>query len=260
MRRVAEIAFLERCPQGLEGKIRIDGVGAVAYQQAVMMHFPRLAGFHDDADARARAGFNQVMMHGPHGEKGADRHPLRAHGAIGEQNKAAALLDSPACFGADAVQRRRQARSARTGLVGDIDGRRAPAPVIQVLDGGQFLVGQDRMRNAKPAGVLLGGLQQVPLRAAVAIQRHDDLFADRIDGRIGDLGETLLEVVVEHARLIGQHRQRGIVAHGAERIAQLADQGLQHDIHGLDGIAEGVHARRQRGRVRRRRRRGRQLL
>ena len=260
VRCIVEIALLERVPQGLEGEIRIDGVGAVARQQAVVMHFPGLAGLQDDADARARVGLDQVMVHGPHREQGADRHPLLPDGAIGEHDEAVALVDGPARFGADAVQRGRQARYARTGFIGDVDGRRLPAPVIEVSDGGQFFVGQDGMRDAQPVRVLLRGLQQVPFRAAVAVQRHDDLFPDRVDGRVGHLGETLLEVVVEHARLVGHHGQRGVVAHGAERVAQFPDQRLQHDVHGLDGVAEGVHARRQRGRIARRRQRGRQFL
>ena len=260
VRRIVEIAFLERIPQGLESQPGVYGVGAVARQQAMVVHFPGLAGFHDDADARARMGFDQVMVHGPHREQGADRRAVRPHGAVGQHDEAVALLDGVASFGADAVQRGRQARRARTGRIGDVDGRRLPAPVIEVFDGGHFLVGKNGMRDAQPVGVLFGGLQQVPFRAAVAVQRHDDLFPDGVDGRVGDLGEALLEVVVEHARLVGHHRQRRVVAHGAERVAQLPDQGLQHDLHGLDGIAEGVHARRQRGRVARRRQRGRQFI
>ena len=225
-----------------------------------MVHFAGLTGFHDDADARARMGFDQVMMHGSHRKKGADRRPARPHGAIGEHDETVALLNGLAGFGADAVQRGCQARCARTGLISDVDGRRLPAPIIEMFDGGQFLVGKDGMRDAQPVRMPLCGLQQIPFRAAVALQRHDDLFPDGIDGRVGYLGETLLEVVVEHARLVGHHRQRGVVAHGAERIAQLPDQRLQHDFHGLDGIAEGVHARRQRGRVRRQRQGGRQFF
>ena len=46
--------------------------------------------------------------------------------------------------------------------------------------------------------------ENVPLGADVADQRHHHLFADGIDGRIGDLREELLEVVEQHLRAVGQ--------------------------------------------------------
>ena len=33
----------------------------------------------------------------------------------------------------------------------------------------------------------------------VAFQRHDDFFANRVDGRVSDLGKPLFEVVVKHS-------------------------------------------------------------
>ncbi len=43
-----------------------------------------------------------------------------------------------------------------------------------------------------------------------------ELLADGVDGRVGDLGEELVEVVEEVARLLGEHRQRRVVAHRAD--------------------------------------------
>ena len=50
----------------------------------------------------------------------------------------------------------------------------------------------------------------------VALERHNHFFADRIDRRIGDLGEELLEVVVRQPRLVAQARQARVVAHRAD--------------------------------------------
>jgi hypothetical protein len=50
--------------------------------------------------------------------------------------------------------------------------------------------------------------EQVGIRADEGHQRHDDLFADRIDRRVRHLGEQLLEIAVERLVLVGQHRQR----------------------------------------------------
>ena len=73
-------------------------------------------------------------------------------------------------------------------------------------DGGKLFVGQNWMRYAQPVGVFCFGLQQVLLRADVAIQRHDDFFANGIDGRVGNLRKTLFEVVVQHPWLVRHYR------------------------------------------------------
>ena len=60
----------------------------------------------------------------------------------------------------------------------------------------------------------LGGLlkQRVP-SPQPGIERHHVALADRIDRRIGDLGELLTEVAVERARRIVQDRERRVIAH-----------------------------------------------
>ena len=56
-------------------------------------------------------------------------------------------------------------------------------------------VGQDRLVDLQ-APVLAGlvDAEQVGPRADQGHQRHHQLLADRVDGRVGDLGEVLLEV------------------------------------------------------------------
>src|SRR5690348_16231541 len=55
--------------------------------------------------------------------------------------------------------------------------------------------------------------EQVRARADHRHQRHHQLLADRIDRRIGDLGEVLLEVIVEELGLLREHGDRRIGAH-----------------------------------------------
>ena len=102
------------------------------------------------------------------------------------------------------------------------------------------------MCHAQPVRMLLGDVEQVALRPDGAFERHDDFLPDGVDGRIGDLREQLLEVVVEHPRLVGHHRQRAVVAHRAQGVAQFGHQRQQHELHGLRRVAEGLHARQQR--------------
>ena len=73
--------------------------------------------------------------------------------------------------------------------------------MIHVSNGGQFIIGQNWVGYPQPMCILRFGLQQVLFWPDIAIQRHDDFFTDRVDGWVGDLRETLFEVVVEHAWL-----------------------------------------------------------
>ena len=59
------------------------------------------------------------------------------------------------------------------------------------------------MWNQQPLTIGLGGVQQIALRTDVTFQRHHDFFANRINCRIGDLSEQLLEVVINQPRLVG---------------------------------------------------------
>ena len=102
------------------------------------------------------------------------------------------------------------------------------------------------MHKPQPLGVCLGRFEQVAFGADVAFQRHDHVLADGVDGRVGYLGEQLLEIVVEHAWLVGHHRQGAVVAHRAERIAQFGHQRQEHELHGLGGVAERLHPRQKR--------------
>ena len=72
-------------------------------------------------------------------------------------------------------------------------------------------------------------LEQVVFGADRHAHRRDQLFANRIERRIGDLREQLLEVVVEQARLARQHRERGVGAHRANRL--FAVQRHRHQQH-----------------------------
>src|SRR5580658_2703203 len=45
------------------------------------------------------------------------------------------------------------------------------------------------------------------------VERHDMRFAQRVDGRVRDLGEPLFAVVPERARKSGKKSGRGVVTH-----------------------------------------------
>ncbi len=159
------------------------------------------------------------MVHGAAGEERADRDALGSDLPIGEDDQTVALVDRLFRLCTDAIQGPRESVPPLGLRPGDVDRACLPAAVIDVLERRELLVAENRMRHAQPVRVLLGRLQQIQLRPDVTVHRHDDLLADRIDGRIRDLREELLEVVVDHAWLVGETGQRRVVAHRAHRIA-----------------------------------------
>ena len=80
-------------------------------------------------------------------------------------------------------------------------------------------------------------------------QRHHQLLADRIDRRVGDLGEVLLEVVVEQLGPGREHGDRRVRAHRADRVVGGLGHGRQEALEVLLGVAEGLLAIEQGGRV-----------
>jgi len=104
---------------------------------------------------------------------------------------------------------------------GDVDRLGAEGAVEHLRDRAdlrEIAVGQHGLGNFEP--LVCAGLtaKQVRPRADHRNQRHHQLFTDRIDRRIGDLREILLEIIVEQARAARKHRDRRIGAHRSNRI------------------------------------------
>ena len=72
--------------QGLEGEVGIHRARAVADEQREVMHLARLAALDDEADLRARAFADQVMVHAGHGQQRGDGRVLGVHAAVGEDH------------------------------------------------------------------------------------------------------------------------------------------------------------------------------
>ena len=132
------------------------------------------------------------------------------------------------------------APSAAGQVVSSVSVRNAGDQMSRSLDLFEVAVGQDRLRHFEP--VMRAGLvaQQVRPRPDHRDQRHHQFFADRVDRRVGDLGEILLEVIVEQLRLVRERGDRRVGAHRADRIVGVARHRLQEELDVLLGVAEGL--------------------
>ena len=80
--------------------------------------------------------------------------------------------------------------------------------------------------------------QQVDLGAERGRERHHDRLADRVDRRVGDLREQLLEVGEQRRLAIGQDRERGVVAHRGGRLLAVGRHRGDHHPQVLLRVAE----------------------
>ena len=129
---------------------------------------------------------------------------------------------------------------------GDVDRPRFVDVVVDVAQRLELAVEQDRLFEQQLVRVLGRLVEQVALVAQAGREAHHDFLADRVDRRVGDLREELLEVGEQRRRLVGEHRQREVVAHRADRLGAVDRHRRQQHPQVLLGVAEGALAQPQR--------------
>ena len=207
-----------------------------------MHHLARLAGFDDQSHLRASLVAHQMVVHGGQRQQAGDRGVIFVDAAVGENQHRVAGCDRQAGPLAKPVQRPLQSLLAirhpeqhwqRGGQ------KIAPGYTPQLL---QIAIGQDGVQQLHGVAVLGRLIEDVALGADVAGERHDELFADRIDGRVGHLREKLLEVVEQRLGLVGEACQRRVGSHGADRFLGVHRHRRHQDFQVLIGIAESALA------------------
>ena len=88
------------------------------------------------------------------------------------------------------------------------------------------------------AAVFRAILQQIAIASHVHRGVGDNGFTRGIDGRVGDLGKHLLEVIEQGALAFVQHGQRRVNSHGGGGFNAGFRHGEQHGVHVFVGIAE----------------------
>ena len=173
---------------------------SVSCQQRKVMNFSRRPGADDQAGAGTQTLSDQVMMHPGRGEQRRNRYARRTHPGIGKNQDIHTLLHGALCSPAQRLHCRLHAIRAFLDRVGNVQYAAVELAIAELFY-------SDEPREIVVLEHWLGDLEaitdgrfmrteKIGLRADKGNQRHHQLFAYRVDGRIGDLCEQLLEVVV----------------------------------------------------------------
>ena len=166
--------------------------------------------------------------------------------AVREDDDVLPQADRQLGFAANPVQRRAHARCAGFGGIGDVDrlgAERVLLDVADLADALQFLVGEDRVRRLQPHRLRRAlEVEDVGPGTDERDQTHDQFLADRVDRRVRDLREVLLEVGVQQLGLRRQRRDRRVRAHRAHGFLAGVRHRRHQELEALFGVAERLLA------------------
>ena len=222
----------------LDGEVGVDGARAEPHEGGEMHHLARLRRLDDQGREVALLHPREVVVQRRGGEQRGDRGLLRVHLAVGDDEHRVPGVHPGLGLGAEGLEGLLQALLPFRGGEGHRDDAGAVAAHVQRAQLGDVVVGKDGMRELHLPHVLGGFLQQVLLPAHVAHQRHDEVFPVGIDGRVGDLREELLEVVVQELGPVGEHGEALVVSHGADGLLRVLHHGRDDHVDVFHGVAE----------------------
>jgi hypothetical protein len=204
-----------------------------------VMHLAGFTGLEHDGDARAQALADQEVMQAGDGEQRRDRREVLGDAAVGKHENGAFLVLNHATGNVgDLLHGLGQALLAARGAEKDGQHADLEAGLVEAADLGELLVGEDGPLQLDAAAGQRIGVEQIALGTEAGLGGGDDLLANGINRRIGDLCEELLEIVVEQARLVGEDGEGRVVAHRADRLDAIAGHRGEDDALILKGVAE----------------------
>ena len=228
-------------PDGVKGQVGVYGRRAEAEEEGEVVHLAGLGRFHQEAGLHPDAVAHQPLVHCRERQQDGNGHRAGVHPAVTEDEDAAALVEGLGCLARQPVHGRFE--RTRPSVGGVEEGQRVRLKHPLGLDGREsrhLLVGEDGSRQGEAVALLRRLIQGVAVRTGGGRQRHHQRLANRVDGGIGDLGEELVEVTEQTRRLVAEHRQGRVVAHGARRLVPGLRHGLKQEAHVLVGVAKGA--------------------
>ena len=196
---------------------------------------------HHDVGKGTHAGADQVVVHAAHGEQRRHGHLARS-GMIAQHHDVHAVADRSLDVFGKLLERSLQRALTRVAAVHGTEPAGLKAHAVNRANAVELLLAQQRALQAHQLAGRTGVLEQVAVVAQVERGRSHHVLAQGINRRIRDLGEQLIEVIVEGARLLGQAGQRRIDAHRGKRCLALLGHGTHDLVDVIPVVAELGHA------------------
>ena len=232
-----DLAALAQVADALVRRIRVDTRRGIAHQAGEIVRAHRVAGLDDQVGVGAQAHGDQVVVHGSQRQQAGDGH-FAFRRAVGQHDQVHAiahrLLDVDAQLGKRRLER-------ALGGIAVISAREALRLEADAIDGAQaieLVVREHGAFQAHQAARVAAVLEHVAVVAHVQNAAGDEAFAQRIDRRVRDLGEQLVEVIEEAALALREARQRGVGAHGRQRHLALLGHGAHQLLHVIVVVAQ----------------------
>ncbi|MNZ67067.1 hypothetical protein D3C78_853020 [compost metagenome] len=219
-------------------QVRVHRRGAEAQQHGEVVRITGSGGFDQDVAVATQAFFRQAVVDRANGERSVHRQLARGDVAVAEHQLGLARAHRFFSLIGDVADGRFQADAF---FVVEVDQLTVEAFALQVHQRTPLGGRNDRGAEDYPRGMLRRFLEDVALGTQADLQRHDDRFAQRVDRRVGDLGELLAEIVIGRAHALGEDRHRRIVAHRTDRFLALLAERTQDLVTLFEGDLEHLH-------------------
>ena len=179
-------------------KVRVDCPRAEAKERRYLMHIPRFRGFENQRYRGSLSGIDQMLLDRGNGQQGRNRHMVFIYAAVRKD-------DDVFPVGSRAVNRDIelfQCPLQRCVLVKQKRHRlHMEARLIERFDLHQIDFGQNRIIDFEYGAVAALFLQQIAVGADVNGRVGDNLLAQRVNRRVCNLREQLLEIVEQQLML-----------------------------------------------------------
>ena len=202
------LQILRHRPERFKREPWIDRFRAIACKTREVMHFPRLACFNHETHRRAQPLANQMMVDCSGSQQCRHRNPVRPNHAVRQNNNVVPAFDSRFRAFAQTLKHVMHAIGTLLGRIGNIE-RLGIKTIFEMADTANFFevaIRQNRLAHFQPfAARIAFKIKNIRPWPDKRDEAHHELFADRINRWVRDLGEILLEICVKQLRLV-RHR------------------------------------------------------
>ena len=239
--RHVQIAACRQIANARMRVVRVDAACGVAHQRRKVVRRHGIAALHHDIGKGAHTGTDQVVVHAAHGEQRRYGYLARS-GTVAQHHDVHAIANRSLDVFGKLLERSLQRALTRVAAVHGTEPAGLKANTVNRANAVELLLAQQRALQAHQLAGRTGVLEQVAVVAQVERGRSHHVLAQGINRRIRDLGEQLIEVIEERARLLGQAGQRRIDAHRGKRCLALLGHGTHDLVDVIPVVAELGHA------------------